>query len=40
MEYTKPMVLAQNSETQCFAAGCPANNYGNESWCKQCDRAS
>ena len=36
MEYTKPVVLAQNSKQQSFAAGCPAKN----TWdmCKQCER--
>ena len=39
MEYVKPIVLAQNSKQQSFAAGCPEKNYGADSFCKQCDRA-
>lgn len=39
MEYTKPVVLAQNSTEQCFAAGCPANGNGDPYTCRRCDRA-
>ena len=39
MEYTKPVVLAQNNKQQSFAAGCPANNYG-PSQCKSCERTA
>ncbi len=39
MEYTKPQVIAQNSSTGSYAAGCPANR---DSWdcssCKMCER--
>jgi hypothetical protein len=45
MEYTKPVIVAQNNKNGSFAAGCPANNncqgggsqmYGNA--CKKCER--
>lgn len=38
MEYTKPMVLAQNNKTECFAAGCPEKGM-NACECRQCERA-
>ena len=37
MEYTKPVVLAQNSKQQSFAAGCPEKGIGPSS-CKNCER--
>lgn len=39
MSYTKPQVIAQNKANGSYAAGCPSNNYGNESNCRHCDRA-
>ena len=38
MEYTKPVVLAQNSKEQSFAAGCPEKNMGGSYDCKSCER--
>lgn len=42
MEYTKPVVLAQNSKEQSFAAGCPPKDYGdrNPRHCKDCERTA
>lgn len=43
MEYTKPVVLAQNSKQQSFAAGCPpkdASWSGNGQQCKNCERTT
>lgn len=40
MEYTKPVVLAQNTKEQSFAAGCPEKNSGNCTFCKQCELAN
>ena len=38
MKYTKPVVLAQNSKQQSFAAGCSEKNYGAPMYCKNCER--
>ena len=42
MEYTKPVVLAQNSKQQSFAAGCPPEHNSDWSpqpgWCRKCER--
>lgn len=38
MAYTKPQVVAQNSAAGSYAAGCPANDFGAESWCRDCER--
>lgn len=38
MEYTKPVILAQNSKQQSFAAGCPEKNMGESRACKSCER--
>lgn len=35
MEYTKPVVLAQNSKQQSFAAGCPTDH--NTVDCRRCE---
>lgn len=40
MEYIKPVVLAQNSKQQSFAAGCPEKNMGGNSPCKSCERTA
>ena len=39
MEYTKPVVLAQNSKQQSFAAGCPEKGMGS-AYCKICERTA
>lgn len=39
MAYKKPQLIAKNNPTGSFAAGCPAEDYGGEYWCKRCDRA-
>ena len=38
MEYTKPQVIAQNSSTGSYAAGCPANDNTWASDCRNCER--
>jgi hypothetical protein len=46
MQYTKPVIVAQNKEKGCFAAGCGANDHCNgggstnssSSGCKACER--
>lgn len=40
MKYTKPVVLAQNSKQQSFAAGCPPKDATGSDWsgCKYCER--
>ncbi len=38
MAYTKPQVIAQNASAGSYAAGCPANDNGAASWCKDCER--
>lgn len=39
MAYTKPVVIAQNSTTGSFAAGCPAKDMGwSDMNCKRCER--
>lgn len=40
MEYTKPQVIAQNNEQGSYAAGCPANNCGGPTTCKNCERTA
>ena len=40
MEYTKPVVLAQNSKQQSFAAGCPEKDMGSSGFCKRCERTA
>lgn len=40
MEYTKPVVLAQNSKQQSFAAGCPPKDALGGSYCKRCERTA
>ena len=42
MEYTKPQVIAQNSSTGSYAAGCPAKDTANwdPSECKSCERTA
>ena len=36
--YKKVQVEAKNAPTGSYAAGCPANNYGCDLWCRQCER--
>ena len=50
MDYTKPVIVAQNNQNGSFAAGCPANNSCNgggtggspsgaaPSSCQRCER--
>lgn len=38
MKYTKPVVLAQNSKQQSFAAGCPEKGSYLSQECKKCER--
>lgn len=40
MAYTKPQVVAQNTASGSYAAGCPAQNTGPglTSGCKACER--
>lgn len=39
MAYTKPQVIAQNSVSGSYAAGCPADHStaANSSMCKKCE---
>lgn len=38
MAYTKPQVVAQNASTGSYAGGCPAQDDGNNCFCRQCER--
>lgn len=38
MAYTKPQIVAQNSVSGSYAAGCPTNDNGIEYNCRQCER--
>ena len=38
MKYEKPEIIAQNSTTGSYAAGCPADTNGSSYWCKECER--
>ena len=38
MAYTKPQVVAQNSASGSYAAGCPVEDNGTEYNCRQCER--
>lgn len=38
MKYEKPEVVAQNSNSGSFAAGCPADTSWTASVCKKCER--
>ena len=38
MAYTKPQVIAQNASTGSYAAGCPANDNGTSTRCRDCER--
>ena len=38
MAYTKPQVVAQNSASGSYAAGCPTNDNGTWSRCRDCER--
>lgn len=40
MNYTKPMIIAQNAPQGNYAAGCPVKLDGGYSMCRECDRAS
>lgn len=37
MAYTKPVVVAQNSVSGSYAAGCPAQDRSS-TWCLNCER--
>ena len=39
MSYKKPEVVAESDRKSSYVAGCPANYAGNESSCRNCDRA-
>lgn len=39
-KYKKPQLVAKNKPTGSFAAGCPAENFGDSYFCKKCDRAA
>lgn len=39
MAYTKPQVVAQNSASGSYAAGCPTDTYGTPVRCRECERA-
>ena len=38
MAYTKPQVIAQNASTGSYAAGCPTNENGTYTRCRDCER--
>ena len=38
MAYTKPQVVAQNSASGSYAAGCPVEDNGGSYYCKKCER--
>ena len=38
MAYTKHVVVAQNSVSGSYAAGCPASDRSGSSWCVNCER--
>lgn len=42
MAYKKPRLIAKNNPTGSFAAGCPAENFGDGSdyTCKVCERTA
>lgn len=40
MKYEKPEIIAQNSTTGSYAAGCPTNEYGAEWKCRDCERTA
>lgn len=40
MAYTKPQVVAQNSASGSYAAGCPTNDKGLNDWCRDCERTA
>lgn len=37
MNYSKPIIIAQNAPQGNYAAGCPLNTTGNQN-CKNCER--
>ena len=39
-QYVKPQMLAKNAPTGSYAAGCPANDAGWGSRCKNCERTA
>lgn len=40
MSYSKPQVIATNNAQGSFSAGCPLNDNGGSSWCRQCERTA
>ena len=38
MEYTKPVVIAQNDSNGCYAAGCPEKGMYTDFECRRCFR--
>lgn len=38
MAYTKPQVVAQNSASGSYAAGCPVKDNGASIYCRDCER--
>lgn len=40
MAYKKPRLIAKNKPIGSFAAGCPAEDYGGDTWCKECERTA
>lgn len=40
MKYEKPEIIAQNSTTGSYAAGCPTHGYGAEWKCRDCERTA
>lgn len=40
MAYTKPQVVAQNTASGSYAAGCPASDTIASSFCKKCERTA
>lgn len=39
MAYTKPVIIAQNNASGSYAAGCPAEGYGSQYSCHNCERS-
>lgn len=37
-EYKKVEIKAKNAPTGSYAAGCPADSWGGDVYCKQCER--
>lgn len=39
MNYSKPIIIAQNAPQGNYAAGCPLNKMGTDYGCKSCERS-